>query len=421
MVVGKKGYLNTYDKKFLLKVNKTVGTLAAWHGGIVASNVFLEAIMGKGSVGKMVKPSALEQLDNMTTKFDAFTTSLNNKFAEKHLPIEIRNFSNVFTIDYLNKSLYNSRFPQYLLAEGVFLGNYSTGKFNLSAEAANDSDLESLEDKFVSAASKAMEHGYFEPMSSKARLFLYGRLGVRFVRNYSTLYYDQIMTDKHIDIEVSHNHPVNKFGHFWSSVFMILFAYPYIFLWGEPLTGCAWFCATHFVRQAGHFFYEQQVRFNRTLNILSCYDLLPNTLPWHFFPRKQDRDIEKLKFGHKDRSKKEAVAFLVVCALCYQYRHQVYDFLTVYIDPKYYNFSLDQWVSIVAMFTIVPHFVEISFESGLLRGISWALKILTDPFTDLIDFYAHAFIHPKWFLDFKDQRATYVLDIQTKKTKKVEV
>ena len=148
-------------------------------------------------------------------------------FKNKIYQFVFENFSNVFSIDYLNKSLYNSRFPQYLLAEGVFLGNYSTGKFNLSADAAiNDVDLKELENKFVLAATKAQEHGYFEPMTSSARLFLYVSLAVRFVKNYCRLYYDQIMHDKHIDIEVSHNHPVNKFGHFWSSVGMILFAYP---------------------------------------------------------------------------------------------------------------------------------------------------------------------------------------------------
>jgi hypothetical protein len=72
------------------------------------------------------------------------------------------------------------------------------------------------------------------------------------------------------------------------------------------------------------------------------------------------------------------------------------------------------------MFTIIPHFVEIVYQYGILRGISWALKILTDPFTDLLDFYTHMVIHPKWFLDLKDQRASYRLDIKTKKVVKLE-
>ena len=150
------------------------------------------------------------------------------------------------SIDFLNKSLYNSRYPQYLLAEGIFLGNYSTGKFKLNADVTS-SDLKVLEAKFVAAATKMQRDGYFEPMQSAARTKFFLTLVARFIISYAKLYYEQIMKDKHIDIQVSHNHPVNKFGHFWSSVGMILFAYPLIFWYGEPLKGCAWFFLTHVV------------------------------------------------------------------------------------------------------------------------------------------------------------------------------
>lgn len=244
---------------------------------------------------------------------------------------------------------YNSRYPQYLLAEGLFLGNYSTGKFNLNAQTT-DEDLIMLQEKFVIAAKKMQEHGYFEPCSVFARAKLIMGLMFRFFRNYLKIYYDQIMTDKHIDIEVSHNHPVNKFGHFWSSVGMILFAYPHMFWYGDAVKGCAWFFVTHFIRQSGHFFYEHQ-----------------------------DRDIEKLKFGHKDASKKEAVAGLVTAALAYHYRGNISDILSTY--GLSLSLNVEQYVSIVAILTVVPHFIEIVYQYGWLRGISWALKILTDPFT----------------------------------------
>jgi len=391
VVAGRQGFLNSYDKKFLLKLNKTVGTFAAWNGGIVASNVFLEALQGGGAAdGKpLLKLPAKDQLQTLVAKCDAFTESLNAKFTQANVPVRIRNFSNTFSIDFLNKSLYNSRYPQYLLAESLFLGNYSTGKFNLNADITK-ADLKQLETKFVSAATKMQSDGYFEPMTSSAKFKFMLNLFVRFVKNYSTLYYNQIMYDKHIDIEVSHNHPVNKFGHFWSSVGMILFAYPLMFWRGQPLNGGAWFFLTHSVRQTGHFFYEHQ-----------------------------DRDIEKLKFGHKDRSKKEAVVFLILAFVGYNKRAELWDYATQYIDPSFLQLSLEQYVSIIALFTVVPHFVEITYQYGWLRGISWAIKILTDPFTDLLDFYTHALIHPKWFLDFKEQTAVYSLDIKTKKIEKI--
>jgi hypothetical protein len=62
----------------------------------------------------------------------------------------------------------------------------------------------------------------------------------------------------------------------------------------------------------------------------------------------------------------------------------------------------------------MPHFVEIVYQYGWIRGISWQLKIWTDPITDLIDFYEYAFIDPSWFLVFKDQKAVYKLDPESK-------
>ncbi len=196
-----------------------------------------------------------------------------------NVPVRIRNFSNTFSVDFLSKSFYNSRYPQYLLAEGIFLGNYSTGKFNLNADLKK-ADFEELEEKFVSAAVKMQKDGYFEPMSSMAKKKLYFSLMARFAKNYAKIYYDQIMLDKHIDIEVSHNHPVNKFGHFWSSVGMIIFAYPLIFWYGQPLKGCLWFLATHVVRQSGHFFYEHQVSILRPSPsfIISAHRTVPYSI-----------------------------------------------------------------------------------------------------------------------------------------------
>jgi len=393
VVAGREGFLNSYDKKYLLQVNKTVGTFSAWHGGIVASNVFLETLEGDGD-GRTGKPileiSAKQQLSSLVQTCDAFSASLNKSFEDAELPVRIRNFSNTFSVDFLNKSLYNSRYPQYLLAEGIFLGNYSTGKFNLNADITQ-SDLDLLEKKFVTAATKMQRDGFFEPMQPPAKRKFYLTLIARLVKNYVKLYYDQIMLDKHVDIQVSHNHPVNKFGHFWSSVGMILFAYPLILWKCQPLKGCAWFFMTHVMRQSGHFFYEHQ-----------------------------DRDIEKLKFGHKDASKKEAVAFLSLAGVVYKYREEIYNLATHYISSTFLELSLDQYVSVIALFTVVPHFVEIVYQYGWLRGLSWAIKIFTDPFTDLLDFYPYVIIHPKYFLDFKEQRATYRLDINTKKVVKVE-
>ena len=81
----------------------------------------------------------------------------------------------------------------------------------------------------------------------------------------------------------------------------------------------------------------------------------------------KDRDIEKLKFGHKDASKKEAAAFLVCAGLVYRYRDELWN-LARFINPSYFQLSVDQYVSMIALFTVVPHFVEIIYQYGFLRG-----------------------------------------------------
>ena len=275
--------------------------------------------------------------------------------------------------------------PIIQMAEGIYLGNYSTGKFNFSNECTEE-DLDILGDKFVSAGLKMRDHGFFEPTSSSAKRNLIFNVASRFSYEILRQYYNKIMEDKHIDIEVSHNHPVNKWGHFWSSLLMIIYAYPNLFYYGEAVKGCTWFFITHVIRQSGHFFYE-----------------------------KQDKDIEKRKFGHKDKSKKVAAASLFGAALLYKYRMEVYDYLATTPYGSFIpNLNTEQYVVLVCLFTVVPHYVEITYQYGFLRGLSWALKILTDPFTDLLDFYTHIFIHPKHFLDLKNQKAIYSLDINTK-------
>ncbi len=134
-----------------------------------------------------IKISAKDGLSLLMSNCDAFTLSLNAKFADGGVPVRIRNFSSTFSINYLNKSLYHSRYPQYLLAEDVFLGNYSTGKFNLSADVSADG-FKLLESKFVAAASRMHYDGYFEPTTSPARIKLFATLAARFTRNYLKLF-----------------------------------------------------------------------------------------------------------------------------------------------------------------------------------------------------------------------------------------
>lgn len=349
-VCGKARFMNFYDKNYLLKVNRSVGTFTAWERGICASNVFLSKIL-----------SNLEMFTPPIERFDNFVLKTNRALCENKIPVQLRNFSNTFSVDYLEDSLYNSMFTQFLMAEGIFFSNQSTGKFNLSAGWSED-DLDDLMTKIVDAGVKMKEYQLFEPKDNK---YWYLPFSFMFATNWLRINYDQIMLDKKIDIEVSHNHPFNKFGHFWSSIGMIFISYPA--MWnGNYSKGVAWFLYTHTLRQSGHFFYERQ-----------------------------DPDQEKRKFGHKDGTKKVATLGVGLCIMLYLFKDNIQHF-------KVYDKGTIALYS--ALMTVLPHFTEIWHKYSFVRAIQWAIKIITDPFTDLGDFYTHAIIHPKYFIDFNVKR-----------------
>jgi len=342
LVAGTKRFMNSRDKRWLLKVNKIVGTMTAWQEGVVRSSLYLDRFVAL----KDTRVAAFQK------RCDVFTANLNAAFESHDLPVRLRNFSNVFTTDYLCPSAFTSLFPLYLMAEGkIFLSYASTGKFNLSEDWSAD-DLADLSERFVSSALKMKEDGFFEGSGRNVNAWL---LIQRYVRSYVGVRYRQIMADKRVDIDVSHNHPVNRFVHFWSSILMICFCWPLVFVYGEIVRAAVWLLISQIVRQIGHFFYERQ-----------------------------DRDIEKLKFGHKDKSKKIAAVGVFVSLL-------------VYAVWRPYTFGDMLQVTMWMAFT--THAAEICHQYGFVRCLDWWIKIVTDPFTDCADFFDSAFIPPQMFKD----------------------
>ena len=70
-----------------------------------------------------------------------------------------------------------------------------------------------------------------------------------------------------------------------------------------------------------------------------------------------------------------------------------------FIDYLAY-FSYNDLALYSALLTIIPHCAEICHKFGFLRGSQWIVKIITDPFTDILDFYPYIIINPKYLIDF---------------------
>lgn len=348
MVLGQKGYLNFDDNKFFQNINQSKDTLSAWHGGIVASNVFLEAIDDRNVLQLDVK----EQYFKMLSRCSKFCEDLNKKYEESKIPLRIRNFSNTFSIDYLNISLYNSRYPQYLMAESVYLGNYSTGKFNLNADAT-EVDLESLGEKFIQAGIKMQKHGYFEPYGRFVKNKIIFSLVFKFVINYYKIYYHRIIKDKMTDVDASVQQRPNKFCHFCCSVFIISFVYPYIIM-GQYLKGFLLYFVSHIIRHSSYAFDERQ-----------------------------ENGTEKFKFRNTCTIKKKYVLMIMIAVLVYYMGIDNSRLSEFFFFPE---LSPYQYFTIFSVFTIISHYLRITYQSGLFCGISCGIKDVLSPLTYLIKF-----------------------------------
>lgn len=127
-------------------------------------------------------------------RFDQFTVSVNAKFEHKKLPLRLRNHANTFTVDFLNNSLYNGVYVQFLIANGVYVTNQSTGKFNLLADWAVTSDsqaeqaLSELEAAFVTSGERMQAGGFFEVKRSMK----WALIGRKFLGSFLKICYDQV-------------------------------------------------------------------------------------------------------------------------------------------------------------------------------------------------------------------------------------
>ena len=141
---------------------------------------------------------------------------------------------------------------------------------------------------------------------------------------------------------------------------MLAIAYP-LFFTGRLVEAAVTMLLCQAIRQVGHFFYERT-----------------------------DPDVEKKKFGHKDRSKKIAAGCLL---------------LSLIVQLVWAPFTAAQQLQITLWMAFVSHAVEITHKFGWIRAMDWWIKIFTDPMTDAADFLDSALIPPRDFFDINPTSA----------------
>jgi glutamate-1-semialdehyde 2,1-aminomutase len=85
---------------------------------------------------------------------------LNDRLTENDLPVRVSNLSSIWTVHYTEPSRYNWMLQYYLRAEGIALSWVGTGRLIFSLNYT-DADFAEVEKRFVAAATKMKEDGWW--------------------------------------------------------------------------------------------------------------------------------------------------------------------------------------------------------------------------------------------------------------------
>jgi glutamate-1-semialdehyde 2,1-aminomutase len=127
------------------------GTFNAHPYVMGAMNVFLK---------RLELPEVTQQYANLERTWNARAQRFNQELKDHGLPIQVANMSSVWTVLIQSETRYNWLLQYYLRREGIALSWVGTGRMIFSLNFT-DEDFENLSKRFISAAQKMTEDGWF--------------------------------------------------------------------------------------------------------------------------------------------------------------------------------------------------------------------------------------------------------------------
>lgn len=338
--------MRRFDPERPMRLAYVIGTFSAHPLVMGAMNEFLRWVC---------RPQAYQLYEESNHRCTAWAGSVNRVMADRKLPIRVVNIATVWTILFQQPGRYNWLLQYYLRAEGVVLSWVGTGRC-LSNMSFTDQHYAELTDRVLRAATRMHQDkwwldGLEQPerrRAMKTRL-VWEMLGslVRIPRPMQT-FYSEVMRRKHDDHVASHSHPLNQLFHLLSSS---VFIYCYVLIFTDLTTAVSAGLAALLVRQLGHALIEP---------------------PCH--------DKEELLLGFTTPSKTAIVSAYVLIAIA-----------NVLVASSWSLAALadripavaQQWFGLTVV-VVLGRVAYLTWLHDIRTSMIWFIKLITDPFTDIV-------------------------------------
>lgn len=109
---------------------------------------------------RLETPAVQAMYEGLDDIWNARAARLNARLAAEGLPLQVANLSTIWTVFYTRPSRYNWMLQYYLRLEGLALSWVGTGRFIFSLNYG-DADFEAVADRFVAAARKMEQDGWW--------------------------------------------------------------------------------------------------------------------------------------------------------------------------------------------------------------------------------------------------------------------
>lgn len=353
VVCGKTHLMRRFDPEHPMRIAYVIGTFSAHPLVMGAMNEFLKWV---------VQPATAGLYKQAQMRCEDWVHSTNQQLADASLPLRVVNLATVWTVLFKEPGRYNWLLQYYLRAEGITLSWVGTGRC-LSSMDYSPEDYQELQVKLLSAAQKMKSDGWWlseQEHPGRDRIMrhqLIREMASTLIQVPKPLvnFYAEIMQRKHDDHVASHSNLINQSFHLVSSS---VFIFCYFFVFRDLTQTMCLGLSALFLRQFGHAVLEP---------------------PCH--------DKEEMLLGFNTRSKTLVVAgYLLIpiihLAIAGSFSFGTFRLMLPTIAVQWFFLTLT---------VVLGHVAYLVWKHDLRSSLIWLVKLVTDPFTDILAYRSTVF------------------------------